>query len=154
LIKYIARSSIDYNSSLFEMFFNTHNNPDMLKTEEFKYHRRKQIESYTKNVRAGKIKVLESDYCWLLSNPMEMLWFSTRQCQDIDKNDIPHPLIDWEVYIIKYDDGAELAGFRNPHISSGNVCYFKNKYVADIDNYFNLRNCSLITWTYQRGKIR
>jgi hypothetical protein len=118
------------------MLFTTH--PDMVNTKEYDDLRNNVIRHYIKAVKKGKVKVLKSDYRWLLSNPIEMLWYSTRQCQKVDRADVPHPLVGWQVHISNYEDGQELAAFRNPHLSSGNVCHFTNKHSDDISAYIHL----------------
>lgn len=71
----------------------------------------------------------------LFGNPYEFLKAT------IDKNykaDEPLLLGDGEIYTIRFNDGAELVGSRNPHITMGNMFLARNKYCTEIDKYFEL----------------
>jgi hypothetical protein len=59
----------------------------------------------------------------------------------IDKNytvDEPLALGDGEIYAPRFADGEELLCERSPHITMGNLLVAKNKYVPEIEKYFNL----------------
>ena len=59
----------------------------------------------------------------------------------LDKAYTPiEPLLlgDGEVYTTRFDDGEELLGTRNPHITIGNIFLAKNKKCDEIDAYLNL----------------
>ena len=79
--------------------------------------------------------LVTGNYQTLFGNPYEFLKAT------IDKNykaDEPLLLGDGEIYTIRFNDGAELVGSRNPHITMGNMFLARNKYCPEIDKYFEL----------------
>jgi 5-formaminoimidazole-4-carboxamide-1-beta-D-ribofuranosyl 5'-monophosphate synthetase len=58
------------------------------------------------------------------------------------------PLIGKQIYCGKHDDGAKLAGFRNPHITMGNVLVVENKYKEEFATYFNLTDNIVVSNAY------
>ncbi|MGE4213587.1 MAG: hypothetical protein AB7E42_02260 [Anaerotignaceae bacterium] len=106
-------------------------NPDIEKTEFFNEFRKDVIESYVNRLKRGKIKIKDTDYTVLVSNPWEML------LSVIGKFDGSTLHKGKEVYCSRYEDGAVLTAFRNPHIASGNVLSCKNVYHDEFVKYFN-----------------
>ncbi len=113
-------------------------NPEILKTQELKNWRYSIINHYKERLKKGKIKLTETDYCTVVGNPFEMLQASilpTGKQTDIDN--MIHPLEGWQISCNAYDNGFELAGFRSPHICSGNVVHCTNIIDDNISQYFN-----------------
>jgi hypothetical protein len=111
-------------------------NKDMWNTQLVKDFVSDKVENYINNLRKGRIKVQDSDYAVLFGNPFEMLQYATQEQKDEDK--LIRPLEKGQIYCSRYDDGEELAGFRHPHITMGNVFVAKNVYKKEFDKYFNL----------------
>ena len=133
--EHIGESDLEDDWCIMDLLMATH--PDIFKTKLFREWRGRVIEQYVKNLRRGKIKMLDADYTWIVGNPMEMLQHAIQQhIKDPKKREIKQYLFDKEVYCSKYEDGQELAGFRNPHICSGNVCLVKNTRNIDFIEYF------------------
>ena len=89
---------------------------------------------FKRRMKKGKVLVT-GNYQTLFGNPYEFLKAT------IDKNykaDEPLLLGDGEIYTIRFKDGAELVGSRNPHITMGNMLLARNKYCPEIDKYFEL----------------
>ncbi|MHC1746930.1 MAG: hypothetical protein AB9856_00900 [Cellulosilyticaceae bacterium] len=107
-------------------------NSDFVDCTIFKEYRENEIESYINQVKKGKIHIAKADYMVLVSNPFEMLKATIGK---FDKEDAI--LKGKEVYCSLFEDGEELAGFRNPHICQGNTLYCTNKHDKKFDTYFN-----------------
>ena len=58
------------------------------------------------------------------------------------------PLIGKQVYCSRYENGTKLAGFRNPHITMGNVLVVENVYKEEFNTYFNLTKNIVISNAY------
>lgn len=113
-------------------------NPDILKTSEVKTWRYNQVNHYKKRLKKGKVKLAKTDYCTVVGNPFEMLQACILpSSMQKNINDMIHPLVGWQVSCKAYDNNVELAGFRSPHICSGNVVYCRNIIDSNIENYFN-----------------
>ena len=91
-------------------------------------------ESFKKKLKDGKILVDGANHT-LFGNGLEFLRAV------IDKGytaDEPLALKDGEIFSHKFDDGKHLLCERSPHITMGNLLVARNKYVPEIDTYFNL----------------
>ena len=114
-----------------DMLFKT---PDFENTEFYSDLRGDVIKHFKKRMKQGKV-MINGNYETLLGNPYEFL------VATVDKSYAPTaPLLlgDGEVYTTRFDDGEELLGGRNPHITMGNLFLAKNKKCGEIDEYFNL----------------
>lgn len=113
-------------------------NSDVQYTKKFKKMKSDLISNYIKNLKIGKIRLSNTKYVTLISNPYEMLQKS------IDKFDNTSIMKGREVYCSFYEDGQEFCASRNPHINAGNVMYTKNKY-HDEYKWFNFTDniCSI-----------
>lgn len=108
-------------------------NSDFQYTRIFKQFRRDQIKCYVNELRKGKIRLKDTIYSTIVANPYEMLLYSIGQYNNkcLGKGT--------EVYCKFYEDGQELATFRNPHINSGNVMIARNKWHEEY-KWFNFSN--------------
>lgn len=106
-------------------------NPQFQNTQVFKDYRMNFINSYIKDLRRGKIRV-EGDYCTICSNPIEMLYFIFGQFEGqsitLTRN---------EIYCTRFENDEKIAGFRNPHVVTGNIANLKSIKNKDIETYMN-----------------
>lgn len=96
-------------------------NSDIQYTTKFKTMKKNLIGNYISNLRVGKIRLKDTKYCTLVSNPYEMLLSITGEydgCSIMEGR---------EVYCPYYEEGQEFCISRNPHINAGNVMYGFNK---------------------------
>lgn len=107
-------------------------------TQLFKDFRKSTIDNYIKNLKHGKIKVLGADYCTLIGNPVEMLYVATGD--NVTKSIHTGK----QMYCSKFQDGKWLAGFRNPHITMGNVLRVQNVWYDEF-KWFNLTDNIVIS---------
>jgi len=106
--------------------------PEFSKTKIFDNFRHDTIRAYRKNLKKGHVLV-NGNYSVLFGNPLEMLKFS------IGKFSPNHSSLNHgEVYNTRFANGQDLLCCRSPHVTIGNLLVTTNKYVDDIDNYFNL----------------
>jgi hypothetical protein len=106
-------------------------NSDIQYTKKFKMMKTKLIANYIGHLKEGKIRLKDTKYVTLISNPYEMLLAS------IGKYNGTSIMQGREIYCRYYKDGQEFCASRNPHINSGNVMYTKNKYHEEYDKWFN-----------------
>ena len=106
-------------------------NSDIQFTKKFKKMKSDLIANYIKHLKEGKIRMKDTKYVTLISNPYEML-LST-----IGKYENKSIMEGREIYCEYYNDNQEFCATRNPHINSGNVMYTKNKYHKEYDDWFN-----------------
>jgi hypothetical protein len=118
--------------------------PELWNTRLVKEYVKNKVDGYIKNLRQGRIKVKGSDYAVLFGNPIEMLRFATHG--EIREED--RPLKKMRVYCSRYKDGEVLAGFRNPHITMGNVLIVENAHREEFTKYFNLTDNIVISNAY------
>jgi hypothetical protein len=118
---------IDVTGAFIEM---VKRNPEFQNTQVFKDYRRNFINAYINQLRRGKIRV-EGDYCVACGNPIEMLKATTGDFNgtSVLKNN--------ECYCSRFKNGEDIIGFRNPHVNVGNVGIQINKYIPQINKYFN-----------------
>ncbi|MBV4427614.1 hypothetical protein [Clostridium tyrobutyricum] len=105
-------------------------NEEFVNTQVFKDYKRNFINAYVKQLRRGKIRI-EGDYCVACGNPVEMLKATTGNfngTSTLKKN---------ELYCSRFTDGENVVGFRNPSINVGNIGIQVNKYILEINKYFN-----------------
>lgn len=95
-------------------------NSDFQYTKKFKMMKTKLIANYISHLREGKIRLKDTKYVTIMSNPYEMLLAS------IGKFDNTSIMKGREVYCKYYNSYQEFCVSRNPHINSGNVMYAMN----------------------------
>jgi len=78
-----------------------------------------------------KIRLKDTKYVTLVSNPYEMLLAT------IGRYESKSIMQGREIYCKYYKNNQEFCATRNPHINSGNVMYIKNKYHKEYDDWFN-----------------
>ena len=96
--------------------------------------------SFKEKLKGGKILVDGANHT-LFGNGLEFLHAV------IDKDftaDEPIALKDGEIFTKKFTDGESLLCERSPHITMGNLLVAKNKYVPEIEKYFNLGDARTI----------
>lgn len=131
-IEYLKDNVHDTNSN--EMWINLYNiNRNVIGTEKFRNFRSKQVSDYLKYVKGGKIR-LNGDYCYLLGNPVEMLYYAVGV--DILAMDYKPALTGKEIYTKLFEFGKDYVCFRNPHTSPSNILVAKNINEKQIDKYF------------------
>lgn len=108
-------------------------NPDVQFTNLYLNKRRDIIDDLKNKMRKGHVKV-KSDYSIMVGNPIEMLMSAS----GIEWSSSLHD--PYEIHSTMFDNGSNVACFRNPHVASGNVCILKNKRLPEIDEYMNLTN--------------
>jgi len=106
-------------------------NSDIQYTKKFKKMKSDLIANYIGHLKEGKIRMKDSKYVTLISNPYEMLLASIGQYnnESIMKGR--------EVYCKYYKTGQDFCVTRNPHINAGNVMYTKNKCHLEYNMWFN-----------------
>jgi hypothetical protein len=97
-------------------------NSDVQYTKKFKKMRSDLIANYIKNLKRGKIRLADTKYVTLFSNPYEMLLAS------IGKFNNTSIMKGREIYCSAYDKNQDFCASRNPHINAGNVMYTTNRY--------------------------
>lgn len=109
-------------------------NPDIMRTKKFKKIKGELILNYINNLRLGKIRLRDTKYVTLFSNPYEMLLASIGNYKKVSI------MQGREIYCKYYKDNQEFCASRNPHINSGNVMYTINKYHNEYDKWFKFTN--------------
>jgi len=147
-----AEESLKFEKSLEEENINEFENIDLINTlllvnsdiqytKKFKKMKSELIANYIKHLREGKIRMKDTKYVTLISNPYEMLLAS------IGKYESKSIMQGREIYCKYYKDGQEFCVTRNPHINAGNVMYTKNKYHKEYNEWFNFtRNICAINF--------
>lgn len=90
--------------------------------------------SFKTRLKHGKI-LIDGGYHTLLGNGMEFLHAIINKNYTVDE---PLALRGEEIYAPKFADGEILLCERSPHITMGNLFVAQNRYVPDIEKYFNL----------------
>jgi hypothetical protein len=118
-------------------------NDKMWHTKMVKDYVRDKVDNYIANLRKGHIKVKGSDYAVLFGNPIEMLQYAMNKEEMKER-----PLEGKQIYCSRYANGEKLAGFRNPHITMGNVLFVENIEKEEFKIYFNLTKNIVISNAY------
>lgn len=105
-------------------------NSDMQYTKRFKEMKSDLISNYIGHLKEGKIRIKDTKYVTIMSNPYEMLLAT------IGKYNNSSIMNGREVYCKYYQDGQGFCISRNPHINAGNVMYAKNVYHNEYE-WFN-----------------
>lgn len=111
-------------------------------TEMFNEFRKDVVESYMSKLRRGKIKVRNTDYCVIVSNPFEMLLATIGKFEGKTIHQAK------EIYTSMFEDGDKLCCFRNPHIAQANILYATNVYSKQFSRYFNFTKNIVIVNSY------
>lgn len=119
-------------------FLNTMSNlnEDFYKTKLYKRYKDSTIQNYIKELKCSHIKIKNLDYFTVFSLPNLLL----RSAAGLSS--------DWNLegnigYCPTFED-EELFCYRNPHISSSNLCNFKNyKFDDDLD-FFNIEEGNIV----------
>jgi len=106
-------------------------NSDIQYTSKFKKMKSDLIANYIKHLREGKIRLKDTKYVTLISNPYEMLLAT------VGKYNNQSIMQGREIYCKYYNDKQEFCASRNPHINAGNVMFTTNKYHKEYDEWFN-----------------
>ena len=114
-----------------DMLFKT---PDFENTNFYSDLRGDVVKHFKKRMKKGRV-LINGNYETLLGNPYEFLVATIDKSYEPTK---PFLIGDGEVYTTRFDDGEELLGARNPHITMGNLFLARNKKCKEIDEYFNL----------------
>lgn len=112
-------------------------NSDIQYTKRFKEMRSDLITNYINHLKKGKIRLKDTKYVTIVSNPYEMLLACTGRYEN------ESIMKGREVYCQFYDDGQEFCVSRNPHINAGNVMYSKNIFHKEYD-WFNFTDNIMI----------
>ncbi|OCS82260.1 hypothetical protein [Caryophanon tenue] len=135
-IEYLVDTATMMNSN--DMIVDLYNrNCKFAKTDLFITFKKNAMSEYAKRMRKGKLRIV-GDYCVLVGNPYEMLLHSINKLNL--HNLKSHTLEKNQVHTKLFDDGEELAGFRNPHTSANNILHAQNVHNKKIDTYFNFTN--------------
>lgn len=112
------------------------------KLQIYKDYRKDVTDQFKKKLKRGRI-VVEGNYSTLFGNPLEYLR------RTIERDYVPNEpregsLSDGQIYTKRFNDGETLLCARSPHITMGNVFVAVNKYVPEIDEYFELGDANTI----------
>lgn len=105
-------------------------NSDIQYTTKFKKLKSVLISNYISHLKEGKIRLQDTKYVTIVSNPYEML------LSLVGKYENKSIMTGREVYCKYYSDRQEFCISRNPHINAGNVMYSKNIYHNEYE-WFN-----------------
>lgn len=106
-------------------------NSDIQYTTKFKKIKSDLIANYVGHLKEGKIRMKDTKYVTIVSNPYEMLLAT------IGKYKNESIMEGREIYCSYYADGQEFCVSRNPHINAGNVMHSTNKCHDEYEEWFN-----------------
>lgn len=108
-------------------------------TKKFKEYKKRQIGFYVENLRKGKLRLKDTIYATIVSNPYEMLLAT------IDEFKEGAAIASGREMYCQYYQGkyTEFCVSRNPHINQGNVIYMNLKW-HDEYKWFNLTDNIMI----------
>ena len=112
------------------------------KLQIYKDYRKDVTDQFKKKLKRGRI-VVEGNYSTLFGNPLEYLR-RTIERDYVPNEPIEGSLSDGQIYTKRFNDGETLLCARSPHITMGNVYVAVNKYVPEIDEYFELGDANTI----------
>lgn len=140
-IQHLYEGASEQNSN--EMYVEVYNkNKDIVNTKSFKNVRKRTIANHVIKCKTGRIRV-KGDYLVMLGDGFEMLQASIGQF-DVNNTTLQPE----EIYSTMFENGQELAGFRNPHTSASNISSATNNLESyEITRYFNLTNNIVIVTT-------
>jgi hypothetical protein len=112
------------------------------KLQIYKDYRKDVTDQFKNKLKRGRI-VVEGNYSTLFGNPLEYLRRTIER--DYEPNEPKDgSLSDGQIYTKRFNDGETLLCARSPHITMGNVFVAVNKYVPEIDEYFELGDANTI----------
>lgn len=94
------------------------------------------IDSYVTDLKNGRLRQ-EADNCTIVGSPYAMLLHAVGESVERDDTLVPEDGT-IQCYLERFEDGEYLAGFRSPHNSSNNICFFHNHKSEKMQKYFNL----------------
>lgn len=106
-------------------------NDDFQYTKLFYTFKKETCKAYRKNLKKGHV-LIEGNYSTLFGNPYEML------LQSIGNFNGTSSIKPSEIYNTRFQNGEKLLGCRSPHVCMGNILLSTNRYISEIDSYFNL----------------
>ena len=109
-------------------------NSDIQYTELFRKHKNNTLNSYKENWKHGNIKIPDTDFLTVVSNPMEMLQYACG-VEQTDWNRIHRGR---QCYCSYYKDGQQMMATRNPCVCSGNIICLENKHNNVLSKYMVL----------------
>ena len=112
------------------------------KLQIYKDYRKDVTDQFKKKLKRGRI-VVEGNYSTLFGNPLEYLR-RTIERDYVPNEPIEGSLSDGQIYNKRFNDGETLLCARSPHITMGNVFVAVNKYIPEIDEYFELGDANTI----------
>lgn len=107
-------------------------NSNFADTRKFKTWRKNQINQYIENLRKGKLRLSNTRYTTIVSNPYSMLQAVVGKYKEGECVENGHV-----VWCNAFKENQEFCISRNPHINAGNVMYATNKYYKEYE-WFNL----------------
>lgn len=110
-----------------------HNN-DFANSTYFRHEKAEIIKQYVYRMRKGKIMVA-GDNLTVCGNPYGLLLYAVGSDWENDTTLKPEDGA-IQCYTTRFSAGEYLAGFRNPHNSPNNICYFHNVYSYEMNRYF------------------
>lgn len=111
-------------------------NPDFSNSRMWRVDKSKIISQYVFRLRKGKI-VAPGDNLTVCGNPYALLLHTVGEDWSADPTLRPEEGV-IQCYTPRFDDGEYLCGFRSPHNSPNNICYFKNVKHELMEKYFRL----------------
>ena len=115
-------------------------NSKFVETDLFKHHMFKDIiNSFRLKIYGGRVLVPGTN-ATILGNPLEYLKYIIKKDNKplFDKEHLSSTLGKDEICCSFFKDKEELVGARSPHMTMGNLLCVRNKYVPDINKWFNL----------------
>ena len=115
-------------------------NPDFKDTKMYYDFVTENIDSLINQMLKGKV-LINGTYAYLFGNGYELL---LNTIGEFDKNN-PKSIIEKDTVMTSfYDDGVNITGTRNPHITMGNILCAKNKYYNEYEKWFNFKSAKQI----------
>lgn len=109
-------------------------NSDIQYTELFRKHKNNTLDLYKGNWKNGNIKIPDTDFLTVVSNPMEMLQYAC----GVDQKDWKRIHFGRQCYCCYYNDKIKLMATRNPCVCSGNIVCLENKHNDYLSKYMVL----------------
>ncbi|MCR5456941.1 MAG: hypothetical protein K6F14_02570 [Clostridiales bacterium] len=103
-------------------------------TTFYRDYRNQLCKYYKEQLKHGRILVNGGNHT-LFGNGLEFLHAVIDKKYSADK---PLALVDGEIYTQRFPNGKTLLCARSPHITMGNIFVATNKYVPELEKYFNL----------------
>lgn len=112
--------------------------PDFVRCKYFRDRKYAILKAYMLKAKSGKL-IQNADNLTLVGSPYAMLLHSVGE--DVENDPTLRPNDGCiQCYTGRFSDGEYLTGFRSPHNSYNNICYFKNVHHDYFSEYFDLGN--------------